>query len=218
MAKIAPSVLGADFSRIGDEIKSAVEAGADHFHLDIMDGHFVPNLSFGPKMVGTVDKLTDAFIDVHLMLDNPEKFFEPFARAGADSITFHIQVHPEPVPYVEQLRELGIQAGISLNPDVSFDDVAPYLEHFDNLLVMSVYPGFGGQEFIESVLPKIAQARDFIDSHGLKTTIAVDGGVDETNAHTVVNAGADILVMGSAFFGSNNRRELVKLVHELKRS
>ncbi len=218
MAKIAPSVLGADFSRVGDEIKSAVEAGADHFHLDIMDGHFVPNLSFGPKMVKTVNKLTNAFIDVHLMLDNPEKFFEPIAKAGADSITFHIQVHPEPVAYVEQLRELGIQAGISVNPDVSFDDVAPYLEHFDNLLVMSVYPGFGGQEFIKSVLPKIAQARDFIDSHGLKTTIAVDGGVDETNAHTVVNAGANILVMGSAFFGSKNRRELVKLVHGLKRS
>ena len=218
MAIVAPSVLGADFSRVGEEIKSAVKAGVNHFHLDIMDGHFVPNLSFGPKMVKTVDKLTDAFIDVHLMLDNPEKFFEPFAKAGADSITFHIQVHPEPVPYVEQLRELGIQAGISVNPDVSFDDVAPCLEHFDNLLVMSVYPGFGGQEFIESVLPKITQARDFIDSHGLKTTIAVDGGVDETNAHTVVNAGADILVMGSAFFGSKNRREIVKLVHGLKRS
>ncbi|MDD3732615.1 MAG: ribulose-phosphate 3-epimerase [candidate division Zixibacteria bacterium] len=215
MAKIAPSVLGADFSRLGEEIKSADEAGVEVLHLDIMDGHFVPNISFGPAIVKTIDKLTGAFLDVHLMLTEPEKYFEAFVDAGADSITFHYKVHPEPQPYAEQLRKLGVKTGISINPDVEVAKVLPHLEHFDLLLLMSVYPGFGGQKFIRPVLSKIMEARNYIDKKGIKTIIQVDGGIDRSNAAEVVKAGADWLVMGTAFFGCDNRPELVKYINNL---
>ncbi len=215
MAKLAPSVLGADFSRLGEEITSAVDAGVDFFHLDIMDGHFVPNISFGPAVVKTINGLTDGYLDVHLMLSEPEKYIEAFADAGADLITFHLKVHPDPVPHARKIREMGMKAGISLNPDVPLEDVKPYLEHFDLLLFMSVYPGFGGQSFIEPVMDKIRDARKYIDQHQLKTQIQVDGGVDAGNAKAVVEAGADILVMGTAFFGSDDRRQMVELVDKL---
>lgn len=215
MAKIAPSVLGADFSRLGEEIKSANDAGVEILHLDIMDGHFVPNISFGPGIVRTIDKLTDAFLDVHLMLSEPEKFFEAFVKAGADGITFHYQVHPQPLPYVEQLRKLGVKTGLSLNPDVPIEKALPWLEHFDLLLLMSVYPGFGGQKFIRDVLPKITTAREHIDQQKLETLVVVDGGVDADNAAEVVTAGAHWLVMGTAFFKSSDRPGLVKLVEQL---
>jgi ribulose-phosphate 3-epimerase len=212
MAKIAPSILGADFSRLGEEIADAESAGIDMFHLDIMDGHFVPNISFGPAIVRTIDKLTDKFLDVHLMLTEPEKYFEKFHAAGADSITFHIEVHPEPTRFVRQIKDMGIKAGISLNPDTAVEKVLPYLEQFDLLLVMSVFPGFGGQEFIESVLPKISAARKYIDAHTLPTQIQVDGGIDASNGARIVEAGADILVMGTSFFGSSDRKALVRKV------
>jgi ribulose-phosphate 3-epimerase len=217
MAKIAPSVLGADFSRLGEEIADAESAGIDMFHLDIMDGHFVPNISFGPDIVRTIDKLTDKFLDVHLMLTEPEKYFEKFRAAGADSITFHIEVHPEPTRYVQQIKNMGIKTGVSLNPDTDAEKVLPYLEQFDFLLVMSVFPGFGGQEFIESVLPKIAAARKYIDAHTLPTQILVDGGIDDSNGARILEAGADILVMGTSFFGSSDRKALVRKVQSFKR-
>ena len=215
MAKIAPSVLGADFSRLGEEIKSANDAGVEILHLDIMDGHFVPNISFGPDIVKTIDKLTDAFLDVHLMLSEPEKYFEDFVKAGADSITFHYRVHPEPRPYVEQLRQLGVKTGLSLNPDVPVEKALPLLEQFDLLLLMSVFPGFGGQKFIRDVLPKITTAREHIDKNRLETVVVVDGGVDAANAAEVVGAGAHWLVMGTAFFKSDDRPGLVRLVEGL---
>ena len=218
MAKIAPSVLGADFSRLAEEIADADRAGADMFHLDIMDGHFVPNISFGPDVVRTIDKLTDKFLDVHLMLSQPEKHFEAFFEAGADNITFHIEVHPDPTEVVEKIRSMGIKAGISLNPDTPLDKVLPYLELFDFLLIMSVNPGFGGQEFIESTLPKIAAARKFTDAHGLRTQIQVDGGVDGNNAERIVKAGAHILVMGTGFFGSKDRERLVQRVKSFEQN
>ena len=212
MAKIAPSVLGADFSRLAEEIADAERAGVDMFHLDIMDGHFVPNISFGPDIVRTIDKLTDKFLDVHLMLSQPEKHFEAFFKAGAGNITFHIEVHPDPTEVVEKIRGMGIKAGISLNPDTPVNGVLPYLEYFDFLLIMSVNPGFGGQEFIESTLPKIATARKFIDARSPYTQIQVDGGVDDNNSKRIVKAGADILVMGTSFFGSKDRKRLVQKV------
>ena len=215
MIQIAPSVLGADFGRLADEIKSADQAGIRMYHLDIMDGHFVPNISFGPGIVKTIDKLTDGFLDVHLMLSEPEKYFEPFVKSGADSITFHLEVHPDPTPYSEQLRKLGVQSGISINPDMPVERVLPYLSKFDLLLIMSVFPGFGGQKFIPSALDAIRTARSYIDSHHLKTRIQVDGGIDSTNAAEVVAAGADILVMGTGFFGQQNRAQLVKDISRL---
>jgi ribulose-phosphate 3-epimerase len=215
MAKIAPSVLAADFARLGEEIADCDRCNVDLLHLDIMDGHFVPNISYGPAIVKTVDQLTDRFLDAHLMLSEPEKYFEPFQEAGADSITFHIEVHPDPREYAIQLRKLGVKTGISLNPDAKAESVIPYLEYFDHLLVMSVFPGFGGQSFIESALDTIRAAREHIDKHGLNTEIEVDGGVGPDNAAKVVEAGADILVMGTAFFKHDDRMGLTKLVQGL---
>ncbi len=214
MALIAPSVLGADFSRLAEEIVDADRLDIDMFHLDIMDGRFVPNISFGPGIVKTIDRLTDHFLDVHLMLSRPEEYFDAFHRAGADSITFHIEIHPDPTEIVCRIRNLGLNTGISLNPDTPIDRVLPYLKQFDYLLIMSVFPGFGGQEFIEATLPKITAARRYIDSEGLLTKIQVDGGIDNHNAETVVGAGADILVIGTAFFNSTDRRDLVSQVHK----
>ncbi len=218
MIHISPSVLAADFSRLGDEIRDTDATGADSLHLDIMDGHFVPNISYGPAVVKTIDRLTDLPLDVHLMLSNPENYFEPFVKAGADVITFHIEVHPNPTVHLNRLRELGVARGLSLNPDKSADLVLPYLEHCDQLLVMSVFPGFGGQAFIETSLRIVEDARRFIDRHGLATRISVDGGVDGDNAQRVVDAGADILVMGSAYYKSPDRAALVKKVHALERT
>ena len=209
---IASSVLDADFSRLAEEIADADRADADMFHLDIMDGHFVPNISFGPGIVRTIDGLTDKFLDVHLMLSQPEKHFAAFFKAGADNITFHIEVHPDPTDTVKKIRSMGVKAGISLNPDTPVEKVLPHLEHFDFLLIMSVFPGFGGQKFIESTTAKIAAAREFIDAHGLGTQIEVDGGVDGSNAERIVKAGAHILVMGTAFFSSKDRMQLVQKV------
>lgn len=216
MAKIAPSVLGADFSRLAAEIVDAEHAGADMFHLDIMDGHFVPNISFGPGIVRTIDTLTDKFLDVHLMLSQPEKHFEAFFKAGADNITFHLEVYPDPSDFAGQIKSKGIKAGISVNPDTPVEEALPYLEHFDFLLIMSVFPGFGGQKFIESTIPKIAEARKFIDAHGLHTQIEVDGGIDGKNGKGIVAAGADILVMGTAFFSSPDRKALAQKVKGYK--
>lgn len=216
-AKIAPSILAADFSKLADDIKDCDSLKVDWLHLDIMDGHFVPNISFGPSLVNTINKLTDKFLDVHLMLSEPEKYFEPFARAGADLITFHIEVHPEPVAPAKVLKEMGIKSGLSLNPATDIEKVLPYLEHFDLLLVMSVNPGFGGQSFIESVLPKIKTAREYIDKNNLSTMIEIDGGIDENNAQRVVDAGVDILVIGSSFFGASDRQALTQKVQSLKR-
>jgi len=218
MTQLAPSVLAADFSRLGEEIADTVRVGADELHLDIMDGHFVPNISYGPAIVKTINRLTELPLDVHLMLSNPEDFFVPFVTAGADAVTFHIEVHPNPVEHLENLRQMGVEAGLSLNPDKPADLILPWLEHCDRLLVMSVFPGFGGQDFIESALTTVEKARAFIDQHGLKTRIAVDGGVDGSNAARVVDAGADILVMGSAFYRHDNREGLVKEVHSLARA
>ncbi len=216
MVKLAPSVLGADFSHLADEIRSAEQSGADLLHLDIMDGHFVPNISFGPGIVKTINKLTGMYLDVHLMLSEPEKYFESFAEAGADAITFHIEAHPEdPSPLAERIHKLGLQAGISLNPDATPEQVLPYLHKFDLLLVMSVFPGFGGQSFISSTLDTVRAAREYIDKHSLKTEIMVDGGIGPDNAAEVARAGADILVMGSAFFNSDNRSGLADLTHGL---
>ncbi|MCD6249514.1 MAG: ribulose-phosphate 3-epimerase [candidate division Zixibacteria bacterium] len=212
MAKIAPSVLGADFARLGEEITSADKAGVDTLHLDIMDGHFVPNISYGPAIVKTIDKLSDSFLDVHLMLSEPEKYFEAFVKSGADAITFHLEVHPNPSAYARQIKALGVQAGISINPDMPVERVLPFLKDFDYLLIMSVYPGFGGQKFIRESLTSVKTASEYIESHGLKTVVMIDGGVDASNAQEVVAAGAEILVMGSAFFGTDDRAALVKQV------
>ncbi len=215
MAEIAPSVLGADFGHLEREINKADNAQVDMLHLDIMDGHFVPNISFGPGIVKTINNLTDTFLDVHLMLSQPERYFNAFKKAGADNITFHIEVHPNPVQYARIIKALGCQAGISLNPDTPVEHVLPYLEEFDFLLVMSVFPGFGGQSFIPSALQTITAARRFIDKEHLTTRIQVDGGIKSDNAPEVVAAGADILVMGTAFFQAEDSQSLTRQIQSL---
>lgn len=216
MPHLSPSILGADFSRLGEEIASAEQAGVMYFHLDIMDGHFVPNISFGPGIVKTIDRLSDKFMEVHLMLAEPEKYFEAFVKAGADALTFHLEVHADPTEYVRQIKALGVEAGVSINPDMPVDKVLPYMEQLDWLLIMSVYPGFGGQKFIRNALDKVATARKWADDYDLSTKIAIDGGVDATNAAEIIDAGADVLVMGTAFFGAEDRAALVRSVSEHK--
>ncbi len=209
MPLIAPSVLAADFAHLADDLKSAESTGVKLFHLDIMDGHFVPNISYGPGIVKVINGLSGLFLDCHLMLTQPEKYFDAFAEAGADNITFHLEVHPDPRAHAKRLHEMGIKAGLSINPDMPIERALPYLEHFEYSLIMSVFPGFGGQKFIPSAIEKVAMAREFISKNKLKTLIEVDGGVDRTNADTLANAGADILVMGTAFFKATDRKQLV---------
>lgn len=215
MITVAPSVLGADFAKLADEIKSAQNAGIRFLHLDIMDGHFVPNISFGPSLVTTINNLTDSFLDVHLMLSEPEKYFEPFVKAGADNISFHLEVHPDPVPLAAKLHEMGVKAGIAINPDMPVEKVLTFLEHFDYLLIMSVFPGFGGQSFIPETLSKIRTAKEHIALRGLTTAIEVDGGVDRQNAKEIAAAGAEVLIMGTAFFGEADRAGLVEEISSL---
>ena len=215
VAKLAPSVLGADFAHLEKDIRMAEKVGVDMLHLDIMDGHFVPNISYGPAIVKTVNKISDLFLDVHLMLSEPEKYFDDFIKAGADSITFHYEARPDPIPLARELKSKGCQAGISINPDGEIEKILPFLKEFDIFLMMSVFPGFGGQKFIESVLQKITIAREYIKKNNLNTVIQIDGGVDGNNAEKVVSAGAEILVMGTAFFGSENQAALTEKVKAL---
>ncbi|HEX2897706.1 MAG TPA: ribulose-phosphate 3-epimerase, partial [candidate division Zixibacteria bacterium] len=180
-------------------------------------GHFVPNISFGPGIVKTINKMTDKFLDVHLMLSQPEKYFGPFVDAGADLITFHIEVHPDPRKHCKALRKLGVRTGITFNPKTSIHKVLKYLEYFDLLLVMSVQPGFGGQKFIESVLTKVEKARARIDKNQLSTLIEIDGGIDGENAQKCVDAGVDVLVIGNSFFNAADRMALTKKVQSLSK-
>ena len=217
MALIAPSILAADFENLASEVENTMECGADILHMDIMDGHFVPNISYGPKFVQTVNRLADIPLDAHLMLSNPEEHFDAFIKAEVATIIFHIEVHPNPLDHLKSLRDKNIKTGLSLNPDHDVSSVLPYLEYCDRLLVMSVFPGFSGQEFMPETLSTVEKARKQIDRQDIKTLIAIDGGINRDNAKRVVDAGADILVMGSAFYHSDDRKSLIDFVHSLHR-
>jgi len=215
--KIAPSVLSADFSKLGDEIKAVEAAGADLIHLDVMDGHFVPNITAGPILVEAARKSTDLPLDAHLMIESPEKFVGDFVKAGADSITIHVEVFKDPKLLVETLhkiRSLGAQAAISLNPATPLESILPYLNEVSMVLIMTVNPGFGGQAFIPECLEKVTRLKRVIEERRLTVSIEVDGGIKTENIGKVSHAGADIFVAGSAIFKSSSYRDTIQTMRE----
>jgi ribulose-phosphate 3-epimerase len=215
MIKLAPSILAADFGHLYDEIQQTVASGADYIHLDIMDGHFVPNLTFGPELVKYINGVTDLPLDVHLMISNPEEYLEVYAAAGADLLTVHFEAVEEPEKLLKTIRELGILSAISVSPNTPVEVIFPYLDDADWLLIMSVHPGFAGQKFIRDSIGKISAARQHIDTQGVTCHIEVDGGIDLKTAPQAAAAGANILVAGSAFYKSGDYSEFVSRMREV---
>lgn len=204
--RIAPSILSADFAKLGDEIAMVAEAGADWIHIDVMDGQFVPNLTFGAKVIETVRKLTDLPLDVHLMVVEPEKYLDDFARAGASVLTIHPEVSPHLHRQIARIKELGCLAGASLNPSTPLEAVAEVVTDLDLLLIMSVNPGFGGQQFIPQSVDKIRRARLLLNETGSRAALEVDGGINRDTIAKVWNAGADTFVAGNAIFSARDPR------------
>lgn len=202
MIKIAPSILSADFARLGQEVQAIASGGADYVHIDVMDGHFVPNITIGPLVVEAVRRVTKLPLDVHLMIENPDRYIEEFARAGADIITVHGEAVHHLHRTVQLIRSLGKKAGVSINPATPVSTLEVILDDLDLVLVMSVNPGFGGQGFIPSCLPKIEALRKMIDRRGLAVELEVDGGVKLDNVRAIAAAGAEVFVAGSAVFGT----------------
>ena len=217
MKKIAPSILSADFSRLGDEIRAVEAAGADYIHIDIMDGHFVPNITIGPLIVEAVRKVTSLPLDVHLMIENPDRYIPDFAAAGADIIVVHAEATNHLHRTVQLIKSFGKKAGVSLNPATSLTALDYIIEELDLLLLMTVNPGFGGQSFIEACLPKIHSLRAMLDRRGSEAELEVDGGVKPSNIARVSHAGADVFVAGSAVFGTTDYADTIRELKHLAR-
>lgn len=205
MIKIAPSILSADFSRLGEEIKDVEKGGADYIHVDVMDGHFVPNITIGPLIVEAIRPITSLPLDVHLMIENPDQYIEAFAKAGADIITVHVEACAHLHRTIQLIKSHGIKAGVVLNPHTPVSMIEHVLEDIDMVLLMTVNPGFGGQKFIHSVLPKVKQVADMVRERNLQVEIEIDGGVNAETAKLCVEAGANVLVAGSAVYNEKDR-------------
>jgi len=212
--KISPSILSADFGRLEEEVKAVAKAGADYIHIDVMDGHFVPNITIGPPVVERLRSITSIPLDVHLMIQNPDDFLPAFIAAGAHILTVHVEAAVHLHRTLTEIRKRGARAGIALNPATPFCSIEPALEFADLVLVMTVNPGFGGQEFIPAVLPKIEQLRQRIDQEGWALELEVDGGIKTDNIGRVVRAGANVFVSGSAVFKSADYGKTIAAMRE----
>ncbi len=214
MKKIAPSILSADFSRLGDEVRAVEKAGANVIHVDVMDGHFVPNITIGPLVVKGLRKLTSLPLDVHLMIENPERYIEVFAQAGSDWITIHAEVCPNLKRMIRRIRQLNVRPGIVLKPATPLKTLFPVLDDIDLVLIMSVNPGFGGQSFIPSTLKKIERFRKIVDQNRTPLEIEVDGGVKVENVREVSMAGADVFVVGTGIFKTENYEKTIRKLRQ----
>ena len=215
MKLIAPSILSADFSRLGEEIKSVEKAGADWIHVDVMDGHFVPNITMGPLIVEAARRVTSLPVDVHLMIENADRFIPDFAKAGASLISVQVEACAHLNRTIQLIKELGVKPGVALNPATPLSAIEWVLEHIDFVLIMSVNPGFGGQAFIRNSVNKIKALSKMIKEKGLSTLIEIDGGVNKDTIADISRAGADVFVAGSAIFGSKDYKETIKLFRKL---
>jgi len=215
LIKISPSILSADFSKLGLEISSLEKAGADLIHIDVMDGHFVPNITIGPDIIKSLRKFSKLPFDVHLMISPVDKYIENFSNAGADIITLHPEATPDLAASIKKIKSLGKKAGVSLNPNTSTDEIEKLLSEIDIVLIMSVHPGFAGQKFIERTLQKVKYLKAKIKEKKLKTEIEIDGGINFETAKLAIDAGVDILVSGTTIFKSN-KGDLEKNIKLLK--
>ncbi|MBF4499899.1 ribulose-phosphate 3-epimerase [Savagea sp. SN6] len=210
MVKIAPSILSADFAKLGAEIQEVEAAGADWIHVDVMDGHFVPNITIGPLVVEAIRPVTKLPLDVHLMIENAEQYVETFAKAGADYITVHVEASPHLHRTIQMIRNAGAKPGVVLNPHTPIEAILPILSEVDLVLFMTVNPGFGGQAFIPEVLEKVAALRAIIDEKGYDIDIEIDGGINEETIQAAVRAGANVFVAGSAIFNKEDRAKALQ--------